>query len=101
MLLTRLNNPDFAPLPDNIRIAQVREATRTPGAWVGIKVNNVQVWSNTLDKMNVSLERWGRGHPSLNEKKHIIQMIVCGMTQYLTTVQGMPKAIKLTVIKSI
>lgn len=67
---------------------------RILGAWVGNKVNQVLVWANTLDRISDNVERWKKCHPTLFGKKNIAQMIVAGMSQYLTVVQGMPKGIE-------
>jgi len=41
------------------------------------------------DKINKSLEQWGKSHPTIKGKKLIVQMIIAGMTQHLTEAQGM------------
>ncbi|KZP11169.1 hypothetical protein FIBSPDRAFT_713791, partial [Athelia psychrophila] len=62
MIINRSHNPDHEKLADSIQIAEEGTATRTLGVWVGNKVNDISVWSNTLDKINESLKRWNRGH---------------------------------------
>ena len=47
------------------------------------------------------LERWGRCHPSMAGKRSIIQMGPGGMSQYLATVQGMPKLAEKELTKTI
>lgn len=42
-----------------------------------------------------------KGHPTLDGKRYITQMIVGGMTQFLTKAQGMPKNIEAALIKII
>ncbi|KZP28251.1 hypothetical protein FIBSPDRAFT_689948, partial [Athelia psychrophila] len=101
MITERIYNPAFPKIPESINVAREGEATRTLGGWVGNNISEVSVWSKTLDKINESLTRWNRGHPSIRGKKHIIQMIIGGMTQYLTAVQGMPKEIEKTIVKTI
>lgn len=101
MLTERTHNPNFPKLAENMRIAKEGEATRTLGGWVGNKVNEISVWSKTIDKINKNLTRWKKGHPTIKGKKHIIQMIIGGMTQYLTTVQGMPKEIERNLEKTL
>lgn len=81
-------------IPDGIHIAVEGEAVRTLGAWVGSGVDQVGVWSKTLDKVVSNLERWELGHPTMEGRRLIIIMVVGGMTQYLTKVQGMPLAVE-------
>ncbi|KAF7965037.1 hypothetical protein HWV62_851 [Athelia sp. TMB] len=78
-------------------LCYIEQPIRTLGAWVGNEVNEISVWSKTIEKLRTNLERWSRGNPTIRGKKHIVQMIVGGMTQYLTTVQGMPGEIEQTV----
>ncbi|PBK86320.1 hypothetical protein ARMGADRAFT_940926 [Armillaria gallica] len=77
-------------IPEDIKIAKDGEAVRTLGAWVGNKVKQVDVWTCTLDKIEENLGRWELGHPTMEGCQLIIIMVVSGMTQYLTKVQGMP-----------
>lgn len=74
---------------------------RTLGAWVGNGINEVSVWTKTIEKIRTNLERWSRWNPTIRGKKHITQMIIGGMTQYLTTVQGMPSETETLVTKLI
>ncbi|KAJ3963298.1 hypothetical protein EV361DRAFT_774930, partial [Lentinula raphanica] len=41
-----------------------------------------------------SLNRWNQCKPTMEGRRLIISMIIGGMTQYLTKVQGMPKEIE-------
>ncbi|KAJ3749694.1 hypothetical protein DFH05DRAFT_1373722, partial [Lentinula detonsa] len=41
-----------------------------------------------------SLDRWEKSRPTMEGRRLIITMIVGGMTQYLTKVQGMPKEVE-------
>lgn len=101
MITNRSHNSGHKKLADSIIIAQEGDTMRTIGAWIGNKVDNISVWSNTINKIHERLKRWNRGHQSVQGKKHIIQMIVGGMTQYLTTVQGMPKEIERNIIRTV
>jgi ribonuclease HI len=86
---------DDAPyLPDDIRIAPDSEATRILGAWVGNNICSERPWTPVLDRMRSALKRWGSCRPTLRGKRLIVQMIVRGMSQYLTKVQGMPKPVE-------
>ncbi|RDX49698.1 hypothetical protein OH76DRAFT_1307592, partial [Lentinus brumalis] len=99
--------------PRGVHVAQEGEAVRILGAFFGNGANQIEVWSMVLTKIVAmrqplmqALARWRVGHKSIFSKKHIIQMIIGGMTQhprgfgipmtfpkYLTTVQRMPEAI--------
>ncbi len=86
--------------PSGVHVAQEGEAVRILGAFFGNGVNQVNVWTLVLNKivamrkplMDV-IARWRTGHATIHGKRHVAQMIVGGMTQFLTTVQRMPEAI--------
>ncbi|KAK0203625.1 hypothetical protein DFS33DRAFT_1374093 [Desarmillaria ectypa] len=61
-------------IPEEIRVAMDGEAVHTLGAWLGNRVKQV-------DEL---------GHPTMEGHRLIILMVVSGMIQYLTKVQGMP-----------
>jgi hypothetical protein len=54
----------------------------------------MELWSVVLDKVKADLDRWTASHPTMVAKKHIVQFVVGGKTQYLTKVQGTPKEIE-------
>lgn len=81
-------------LPESIHITAEGEATRSLGGWIGNGIDQTQVWERTLEKIQNSLDRWAKGHPTLHLRAKIIQITVGAMTQYLATVQGMPKSIE-------
>src|SRR3984957_11196953 len=56
------------------------------------------VWSSTLNKIESHLQQWAKSHPSMEGRR---LMIIAGMTQYLTKVQGIPKDIERRLIKRI
>jgi exonuclease III len=91
VIATRCIHPSQQPLAGDIHIAQDREPVRVLGGWIGNNVDQVAVWTPTLDKIRQALDRWNNSHPTLFGRRLIIQMVTGGMTQYLTTVQGMPK----------
>ncbi len=86
--------------PRNVHMAQNGEAVRILGAFFGNGVNQADVWTMVLTKivairqplMQV-LARWKEGSATIQGKKHIVQMIVGGITQFLTNVQRMPENI--------
>ncbi|TFY54492.1 hypothetical protein EVJ58_g8829 [Rhodofomes roseus] len=88
-------------IPDFVHIARDGEAVRILGAWIGNRTREAAIWTPTLEKVDRFLTRWGRCNPTMKGKKHIIQMGPGGMTQYLTTVQGMPASIEKELTKKI
>ncbi|KAG1859490.1 hypothetical protein C8R48DRAFT_545852, partial [Suillus tomentosus] len=92
------NNP---PLPDHIEIAKEGKAVRILGAWIGNGVCEEAIWSPTIEKIESTLAHWEKWHPSIEGHKIIIQCTFRGMTQYLTTTQGMPKDIETVLSKRI
>ena len=67
--------------------------TRVLGAWIGNDIDHAQPWSTTLDKIKNTLDNQTTSKPTLDVKHLIIQMVVGGMTQFLTKAQGMPTAV--------
>ncbi|KAJ7605532.1 hypothetical protein DFH06DRAFT_1020152, partial [Mycena polygramma] len=81
-------------IPDHIKIAKEGEPIRTLGAWVGNKVVQVDTWARTIEKIDAALARWELGRPTMEGRRLIVLMVVGGMTQYLATVQGMPRIVE-------
>ncbi|KAI0714820.1 hypothetical protein C8Q76DRAFT_590791, partial [Earliella scabrosa] len=86
--------------PTGIHVAREGEPVCLLGAWYGNGIDQVEVWSMVLTKivaikqpLSHALERWKTGRASIDGKRHVMQMIIGGMTQYLTNVQRMPEAI--------
>jgi hypothetical protein len=57
---------------------------------LGNGVNNATLWTPVLDSIQNTLKRWDQGHPTIQGKRLIVQMVAGGKSQYLTRVQGMP-----------
>ncbi|KAJ7142127.1 hypothetical protein C8R43DRAFT_954469 [Mycena crocata] len=89
-----INGLNGTTIPDHIRIAKEGEPIRTLGAWVGNGIVQVDTWTRTHEKIDEALERWELGHPTMEGRQLIVLMVVGGMTQYLATVQGMPKTVE-------
>jgi len=77
------------------------EPAHTLGAFVGNHVGQIGIWSRIIDKIDASLHQWGKSHPTYDGKRLIINMVVGGLTQYLTCVQGMPLHIEQTLTRRI
>ncbi|KAI0038393.1 hypothetical protein FA95DRAFT_1471615, partial [Auriscalpium vulgare] len=97
----KLHTNDDTPINQSIHIAADGTAIRSLGAWIGNEINNAQPWEPTLDKIRSRLTQWLLGHPTIFGKRHVVQMVVGGMSQYLTRVQGMPRHIETAIVKEI
>ncbi len=100
MAVTYRTTGTWKNYPRGVHVAQEGEAVRILGAFFGNGVKQVDVWTLVLTKLVAmkkplmhAMERWRNGHATLQGKKHVVQMIVGGMTQFLTTVQRMPDEI--------
>jgi hypothetical protein len=102
VIQTRKLNPDQPPIPMEIHIAQDGEPVRILGAWIGNRVDSSGIWTPILEKIDKALAQWAKSYPTLKGKRLIIQMIIGGMTQFLTKAQGgMPPDIENRLIKKI
>ncbi len=93
VLETRKFNPDLTALPEDIHIAPDGEPTWILGAFVGNNVDQATPWTPILEKIDKTLSTWDKTHPTIHGRCLLIQIVVSGMTQYLTRVQGMPKSV--------
>jgi hypothetical protein len=84
---------------ESLRIIPDGQTCRMLGAWIGNSVPNITPWPSVLEKIAKDLERWKASAPTLEGKRHIINMVIGGRTQYLIRVQGMPKDVEHTLIK--
>ncbi|EJF59962.1 hypothetical protein DICSQDRAFT_148261 [Dichomitus squalens LYAD-421 SS1] len=79
--------------PQNAHMAGEGDAIRILGGFFGNGIDQLAVWSPRIAKVAAAIERWKKGHATLDGKRHVIQMVIAGMTQYLTDVQRMPEAV--------
>ncbi len=94
MIRERKANANFNLIPNDIHIVEDSKAIRILGAWFGNDIPTDTAWPQVLEKIDLSLKRWEMSHPSVPNQQIIIQTVLGGLTQYLTTVQGMPKLIE-------
>ncbi len=94
--------------PQGVHVAEDGEAVRILGAFIGNGIDQVAVWTLVLNKIVAMrkplmevIARWKNGHATIQGKKHVVQMIIGGMTQYLTSVQRMPDTIRKRLTKII
>ncbi|KAE9387220.1 hypothetical protein BT96DRAFT_960435 [Gymnopus androsaceus JB14] len=87
-------SPDQQQVPQNIHIAAEDKAITILGAPGKSNYQLPGAWRPLVLRYNKSLENWEKSNPTMDGCKKIGQMVVGGMTQYLTQVQGMPKNIE-------
>jgi hypothetical protein len=75
-------------------MAKEGNRVRILGAWIGNGGDELQPWNTIKTKIINRLGNWGKSNPGTEGRRHIIQMTVQGMTQYLTAAQGMPEKIE-------
>lgn len=96
LIATRKTNPVSSQFEVNIKIATEGQPTHILGAWTGNKVDQAIPWTPTIEKIATNLKRWEANHPTAKGRRLITQMIIGGMTQYLTKVQGIPETAQKT-----
>ncbi len=79
--------------PANVHMAEDGEPVRILGAFLGNGVQQCGVWTPVLAKLDAVLTRWQKGISTLEGRRHVVQMFIGGMTQFLTDVQTMPKPV--------
>ncbi|KIK67642.1 hypothetical protein GYMLUDRAFT_125761, partial [Collybiopsis luxurians FD-317 M1] len=89
-----LNGLDGTSIPEHIKIAREGDAIRSLGALIGNGISQLQPWTKVIEKIDASLARWELSRPTMEGRRLIVSMVVGGMTQYLTKVQGMPRAVE-------
>ncbi|XP_006464003.1 hypothetical protein AGABI2DRAFT_54977, partial [Agaricus bisporus var. bisporus H97] len=92
---TRKLNENDDPIPPNIHFAQQGEEVRILGAWIGNGGREVTKWRKISGEIENRLERWNKGNPGIEGRRHVVQMMVGGCSQYLTSAHGMPKEVRL------
>ncbi|KDQ62216.1 hypothetical protein JAAARDRAFT_122432, partial [Jaapia argillacea MUCL 33604] len=99
LIKSRQIQPDGPPIPQEIHIAREGEAVRILGVWFGNKMEAGVPWAPVMEKVDKALQQWDRSHPTMEGRCLIIQMVIGGMTQYLTQVQGMPAPVEDCLVK--
>jgi hypothetical protein len=80
-------NPNHREIPENIWTTREGECVRILGAWIGNNFTIDKPWLPLLAKIEKRLEIWGKSKPTMEARRHIINMAPGGITQYLTQVQ--------------
>ncbi|EJF60677.1 hypothetical protein DICSQDRAFT_147680 [Dichomitus squalens LYAD-421 SS1] len=76
--------------PKLVHMVGEGDAIRILGVFFGNDIDQLAIWSPSIAKVAAAIECWQKGNATLDGKRHVIQMAVAGMTQYLTDVQRMP-----------
>lgn len=93
LINTRCFNQTNPPISD-IYIVREEKATRLLRAFIGNEINEASIWAPIVEAVAKDLKRWAKGHPTIEGKRLVIEMIVEGHTQYKTCVQGMPQQVE-------
>jgi hypothetical protein len=101
VIADRKTNNIHGEIPEEMHIVEEGNSVRILGAWFGNDANAAQPWAPVLEKIDAALENWNHSRPTMQGRRHIVQMVVGGMTQYLTQVQRMPKDIEKRLTKRI
>jgi Reverse transcriptase (RNA-dependent DNA polymerase) len=91
---TRRTSPLNPIIDRDIHIAKEQEPIRILGGWIGNGIDEQAIWSKNMDKINQTLDRWENRHPTMLSCRLIIQMFAGGISQFMTTIQGMPKDVE-------
>ncbi|TBU56967.1 hypothetical protein BD310DRAFT_785013, partial [Dichomitus squalens] len=84
---------EWGNYPKNVRMAGDGDTVRILGAFLGYSADQMAVWSPRLAKIAEVVNRWKLSHAKLDGRRHVAQMIVGGMSQFLTDVQLMPREV--------
>ncbi|KAI1791994.1 hypothetical protein LXA43DRAFT_857174, partial [Ganoderma leucocontextum] len=93
-MVQEYNSPEgWRNYPTGVRIARDGTPVRILGAFIGNEVNDCEVWTPTITKIENRIVAFQAGHSTIEGKRHVVQLAAGGTTQFLTDVQRMPKAI--------
>ena len=86
----KLNPSSNHSFKNSIHILKDGESTRYLGTHIGNQTLGDEPWPKITEDIEQCLAQWDKAYPSLEGRKHIIQMIIGSKTQYITAAQGMP-----------
>jgi len=70
---TRKAKRDSEEIPAYIHIAKDGEPVRILGTWIGNKMDNENVWSVQLNKIDHALEGWEKSNPLLRAESSLFK----------------------------
>ncbi|KAE9391839.1 hypothetical protein BT96DRAFT_831491 [Gymnopus androsaceus JB14] len=102
MLCTRKLSCNDNPIPADIRLVPEGQSSRILGAHIGNNTNEMEPWLPIVERIETILERCSEMHPTMEAKRHMINLTMGSITQYLTAANGMPEHIvkRLTKLQS-
>jgi hypothetical protein len=74
-------------IPKHIKIAGENKPIRVLGAFGGNDIDNTGVWKPVLDAINKRLEVWMISRITVEGRRHVVNMIIQGKSQYRAVVQ--------------
>jgi len=83
---SRQLNLNQEPIPIGMNIVEDGSAVRALEAYVGNQINQPVIWLPTIEKIEADLHHWEKGHPTTEGRRLIVNMVIGGRTQYITTV---------------
>src|SRR5258708_15700925 len=86
----KLNPLSNFTFDDSIHILKDGKLTRYLGAHLGNNVTRDEPWPKIMNDIEYSLKCWDKSFPSIEGRRHIIQMVIGRKTQFITPAQGMP-----------
>ncbi|KAJ3530773.1 hypothetical protein NMY22_g8432 [Coprinellus aureogranulatus] len=81
-------------LPAGAKVAGEGQPVRALGAFVGNGIDNLSVWTPTIETAESKSDYWIKSNPSQEGRVHITKMEPGGRTQYRAMVQGMPQTVE-------
>jgi hypothetical protein len=75
------------------------ESARYLGARIGNHTNELEPWLPIVERIELILDHCAEGHPTLEAKRHQIQLTIGAITQYLTQANGMPESTTKQLVK--
>jgi ribonuclease HI/exonuclease III len=98
---TRRMHPEGQQIPASMKIVPKGGMIRILGAWYANGATTECPWGAVEDKIKMALGRWTSAKVTTMGRRHVIQMVIGGYTQYLTQVHGMPNETKKRLKKKI
>ncbi|KAJ3821334.1 hypothetical protein F5880DRAFT_1624786 [Lentinula raphanica] len=86
LILTRKLNHADSPIPDYVTINEDGKTTR-------ILAEETGVWLPLIERIENILDRCTDRYPTVEAKRHMINLTVGSITQFLTAANGMPESI--------
>jgi len=90
----KLNDKAGNSIPENIVIVKDGQSMRTLGAWVGNKVDQMEKWTQMIQKQKEIMDVWQRMHLSFRGKELVLKALIQSKALFLAMVNGMPETVQ-------